>query len=1077
MATTSKNIKFIDVNLFSGSQDHLRTELGFYYHVVQPTDPDITGDVIEYHDMSEQQLEALTHEQKELNGVVFSDTPRSDSLLYEQINLYLSTTSSANLFFKNKRIPVRIVGDQSTILADEHWKIKLLGGTYATSSYRPIYTRATFNDFSYDYDIPYSMVEAKKLAAHSTNVSSFENYDYYEIGYRYEMFLKQYEQRISNEQVKLIPNAYMLKAVDNSGDPASEYPEFIRNFVSVEGKDPQIINGDLANSIFEHSDLQYPPPYTTTLMYTDPGGEILYRDHSAKMRSYLTGTYASTAYSSETTQLINRSAPVLYFNGEFMDRWFSGFTETDPDSAISKMPFYTVIEFPTVPESKSKTTEGTMPTEIKTLTSIIKDNKLENEFLMSLENEFTPFKTKNVNYVQETTLHTGSTGGEIATLTTAKNKTFASRDYLEILKGIYDNSQKPGSFRGLIMGRQTLAGSTANNYNSKYRYNKTIKAFKALQETKELVDNQNILSEFSEDTKSLQALLNYLKNNKEPIETIAYKIRKVSGNFLGNQRTVEDSQDIYFINDESISYAPGAKMSYYDTQVKYGQDYQYRVYAYVLVPGYEYKYSDLRISRQIGKVATMDETGFPAITSDPEKYCLEFFDPNTGLASPQLLNEDTNLQGTDYVPLETTENLIVFERLIDNESLKMSDVDPDKYGSYAAYATISSTMLTSEVPSEVAIVLGSPNPDMLVKDYIQTFVDAFIITDPEVLAAQRAMMVSELYKTWSVATVQAYDEDTGKLHTLVEPSTNRFATNAQIKSENPYLADFYFHWMPTVKVVEVPIAFNTVRIMDNPPVAADITPYQRKDDSQVIGFYINVESFRFSPNPTDTTTQSKIGTYPTPMSDEEQLKKQIFLQSNNMLPDEVIKNNSVSKITSLEVYRIDKKPTSIRDFNDNLVFSKDLSMKNNRDYKYTNCFYEEMVQTNKKYYYLFRFLNEHGDGGYIAPIQVAELIDDGGYKYSTFDVIFESEFEKQEAKQDSRDFKKLLEISPSLRHLTINDSDINYNQTAAEQLPSLVNKIGDAGDRIWGKTFKFRLTSKKTGRKIDFNIKYNLRGS
>ena len=159
----------------------------------------------------------------------------------------------------------------------------------------------------------------------------------------------------------------------------------------------------------------------------------------------------------------------------------------------------------------------------------------------------------------------------------------------------------------------------------------------------------------------------------------------------------------------------------------------------------------------------------------------------------------------------------------------------------------------------------------------------------------------------------------------------------------------------------------------------------------------------------------------------------------------------------------------------NLVFTKDLTMKENPKYKHTNCFYEEKVQTNKKYYYLFRFLNEQRCTGYLAPIQVAELIDDGGYKYSNFDVIFESELFEESKQQHSIPFKKVMEIVPSAHHVMISDKDIDYTSPAADAMSQISEQIGNAEDLIWGKTFKFRLTSKKTGRKIDFNIKYNLR--
>ena len=54
-------------------------------------------------------------------------------------------------------------------------------------------------------------------------------------------------------------------------------------------------------------------------------------------------------------------------------------------------------------------------------------------------------------------------------------------------------------------------------------------------------------------------------------------------------------------------------------------------------------------------------------------------------------------------------------------------------------------------------------------------------------------------------------------------------------------------------------------------------------------------------------------------------------------------------------------------------------------------------------------------------------------------------------------------------------TELDYEQPAATQISKLYDKVGSAQDLIWGKTFKFRVTSKKTGKKIDFNVKYNLR--
>ena len=107
--------------------------------------------------------------------------------------------------------------------------------------------------------------------------------------------------------------------------------------------------------------------------------------------------------------------------------------------------------------------------------------------------------------------------------------------------------------------------------------------------------------------------------------------------------------------------------------------------------------------------------------------------------------------------------------------------------------------------------------------------------------------------------------------------------------------------------------------MDHPPVAPDVTSYQRKDDSQVVGFYVRAESFHLPTDPTDTTTMSSFGFYPTALNNDELTKGNIYKTSNNLIDGEQIVKNSVSKPSILQVYRIDKMPTSISDFNGNLV--------------------------------------------------------------------------------------------------------------------------------------------------------------
>jgi hypothetical protein len=130
--------------------------------------------------------------------------------------------------------------------------------------------------------------------------------------------------------------------------------------------------------------------------------------------------------------------------------------------------------------------------------------------------------------------------------------------------------------------------------------------------------------------------------------------------------------------------------------------------------------------------------------------------------------------------------------------------------------------------------------------------------------------------------------------------------------------------------------------------------------------------------------------------------------------------------------------------------------------------------TNKKYYYLFRFLNDSGVYGYRSDIYEVELIDDGSFKYTIIDAILEQELEVNADiyTQPSKSFKKLFMIKPSQAQMAIDTSEADFDNSSYEEVNNV--NIGDPNliDTIWDKTYKFRLTSKKTGKKIDINITY-----
>jgi len=251
----------------------------------------------------------------------------------------------------------------------------------------------------------------------------------------------------------------------------------------------------------------------------------------------------------------------------------------------------------------------------------------------------------------------------------------------------------------------------------------------------------------------------------------------------------------------------------------------------------------------------------------------------------------------------------------------------------------------------------------------------------------------------------------------------------------------------------------TLRVMDNPGNLLNVHPYQYMDDSRRIGFLLRKTVFNDEIN------------YPSVITDYDNLNRTYYLNANDLLVTDLLINDTVSEERYVEIYRIDERPTALSDFDGNLIQVLDLKMPDIKN-TYSTIDFSDRIKTNKKYYYLFRITSEHRMQSQLSEIYEAQLINDGGYTYSIFNVIFEDELEEETFTSPSRSFKKLFQLQPNQSQLAFNYDNVDFLDTAISQLENL--SVGKAGDLIWDKTFKIRLTSKKTGRKIDLNITYDL---
>ena len=63
-------------------------------------------------------------------------------------------------------------------------------------------------------------------------------------------------------------------------------------------------------------------------------------------------------------------------------------------------------------------------------------------------------------------------------------------------------------------------------------------------------------------------------------------------------------------------------------------------------------------------------------------------------------------------------------------------------------------------------------------------------------------------------------------------------------------------------------------------------------------------------------------------------------------------------------------------------------------------------------------------------------------------------------------------IKPNINQIALDATDANILNDSHEEFENISVGQSSLEETIWGKTFKLRLTSKKTGKKMDINITY-----
>ena len=117
---------------------------------------------------------------------------------------------------------------------------------------------------------------------------------------------------------------------------------------------------------------------------------------------------------------------------------------------------------------------------------------------------------------------------------------------------------------------------------------------------------------------------------------------------------------------------------------------------------------------------------------------------------------------------------------------------------------------------------------------------------------------------------------------------------------------------------------------------------------------------------------------------------------------------------------------------------------------------------------MLRTINNHGIYSNPTTVFEIELFQDSD---DTFIIVEEYQFKNNLTNNYSKSGKRFFQLKVSNLQGLINEQTDEFENAATAQdirQVELGPEIDE--DSVWGKTFKIRLTSEKTGKKIDFNI-------
>ena len=292
--------------------------------------------------------------------------------------------------------------------------------------------------------------------------------------------------------------------------------------------------------------------------------------------------------------------------------------------------------------------------------------------------------------------------------------------------------------------------------------------------------------------------------------------------------------------------------------------------------------------------------------------------------------------------------------------------------------------------------------------------------------------------------------------------------SSTINNSGGTTVSMYFVNRPSLKIVEVPFANHTLRVVEPPPITPEITFYNEKTSKNKVKIRLEHQ---------DGNIVSEFSPLRAPMRVFGDNQQYIDKLKQYFSSEDILVTSGKTSSGQYEIYRLDEAPKDYSDFEGNLIASVQSGVMYSNGERSKSVMFTDYIRHQKKYYYMFRTLTHNLNPSETSEIYQIEMYEDAD---ETFLLVNMYNFPEPDVFDNSISMRKFIQIIPNFEHTLIEESQFDEYPSAEDAIKELQLGSLNLQEGLWtykdkeSKYIKLRLESKSSGRKLDLNLLFKI---